>query len=184
MQDNKLLTIGLFTVKEIGNECLGYLPSPETQNWHSCAIIQLYGPGHLCVLHGVHLTTAGEKQQNEKLSMHLLHTLGHYRSFPLPLFSPQTATAESMSFLYLCWFYFSIWRVSFLRSLFVLPQFLSLSYFCFISPVVNHWTTHNCTTMKYYCVYSDCKLGGACCKGHYSHTGSSGHTHIVRRNLL
>lgn len=24
-----------------------YLPCPQTQNWHACAVIQLYGPGHL-----------------------------------------------------------------------------------------------------------------------------------------
>lgn len=102
--------------------------------------------------------------------------------------SPPTATAESTSFLFLCWSNFSVSCASFLLSLLFLPLSLFLSVLPALSvPVVNYWTTPKYfTTMKYLCVY---RWGGACCKGHSSCRGGSAHMykhthrqgHIIRQ---
>lgn len=92
MQNNKMI----LCIVIIRNECCSYLPSPQAQNWHACTIIQLYGPGHLSVLHGVQQNSFRIKQK-KNLSTNLLHSQSDF----LFRLCPQAAILLSQCPLYL-----------------------------------------------------------------------------------
>lgn len=128
------------------NECWGYLPSSQTQNWHSWTIIQLYGPGHLWLLRWVHLTN--ELRQNKQNEKHC--------QLSSSSFSPRN---------FLCWVNVLFSLLTSLSRLCSLPFLSALSFpsHCFLSlssacltPVVNYWTNTPSTSPAWstLCIHS------------------------------
>lgn len=94
---------------------------------------------------------------------------------------PQTASAESMSFLFLCWLCFCL-HMTFMSPFYSTSHYLSL--FSPIRPLVNYWTMHKVldSCKVFLCILSE--RGGARCKGQSSEriwlaVHTQGHTNLL-----